>query len=581
MSTGTSRPAQRRKAAADGTGANPRNSSTTTTSAGKPARARTGRAGRDTVRQPNRRPTNSTGICASTEGTTLDTRPLNDVEHRGLVVELRPSARQASLLRQHVGLARFVWNWALAQHQANGYPIGGKAGIEGRREAAEAKERGESRKMAPKLSSAELSRRWTQQVDTIAPWARELQRNVVTYAIRAVDDAYKHAFRRYKEGKRGREIGWPRFRHKHHPHRAFTIQDQSFRCGRWALKLGKIGMVPVRNARRHDDLDRLNGTRVLRIVVSEKAERWFATLMFERPRVETPPTTATEIVGLDLGHVLSLSNGWTYEPPKPLERYERWIANWQRARDRRKGGKEPSRRWLRAKRNAAALHLRAASIRKDWIEQVTTELSRRYHTIVTEGFDVRRMVSEAVDHRAGRKTIMDIGWGDFRLALARKMQATGGTLLILGKHEITDQTCSRCGAEDPRTNGLYQCEACGHEDTRPRNTADLLARIGRGDPPPRFGRSDAVRTPSGEDGDNARGAGNGPSEGRRLRSETGHEDAGGAGALSGPAFPSRALARKIGGSTHSEVRASARISKASKRSAAKRERGPRNGGSSS
>jgi hypothetical protein len=34
-------------------------------------------------------------------------------------------------------------------------------------------------------------------------------------ALRDLDDAYKHAFRRYQEGKRGKQVGWPAFKSRH------------------------------------------------------------------------------------------------------------------------------------------------------------------------------------------------------------------------------------------------------------------------------------------------------------------------------------------------------------------------------
>ena len=484
-----------------------------------------------------------------------------DTIHEAVVVELRPQGRKLQMLRQHVGLARFVWNWTLEQHQKNGFPIGGKAGREARIKAVEARKRGEKIKWPKKLSKAELSRRWTQEVDATAPWARELCRTTVTYAIAAVDDAYQHAFRRLKEGYNGRDIGWPKFRGRQHQHRSFTLQDQSFRYGRWALKLPKMGMVPVRNCRRHDDLSRLNGAHVLRIVVTERAGRWWCSIMVRRPR-PVHPKGGTGTVGMDLGQEITLSDGTIYTPPKPLARYLRWIQNWGKAMSRRKPerGEEPSRRWLRAKQNLQKMHLRAAMCRRDWIHQVSTDIARSYGTVATEGFDVRRFVSEHLGYKRHRRDILDIGWGDLRRVLAYKMNRRDKAFLQLGKHELTDQTCSRCGATDPRRDGLFRCPECGHTDIRPRNTADLLERIGRGDPPQGFGSGDGV-APAGEAGVNARGAGKAPSGGRRRRSEIGHAEnaqGGTASQVSPPRGRGKKIARKTGVSRPKKTRASAR-----------------------
>lgn len=445
--------------------------------------------------------------------------------HEAVRVELAPSGRKLALLREHVVLARFVWNWALGLHEENGWPIGGKRGLAARVAAVEAKQNGAEVKLAKRLSAPELSRRWTSTVDEHAPWARFLCRSTVTYAIRAVDDAYKHAFRRIKAGQKA---GFPRFRGRHHPHRGFTLQDQAFRCTRWAVKLGKMGMIPVRNARRNDTLDRLQGARVLRLVVEERAGRWFLAIMVER-EVTEPNVVATPVVGMDLGWAITLSDGRTYDPPMALHRYLLWIRHWSRAMSRRKPkpGQHTSHRYRKAKRTLATLYLRAESIRRDWIHQVSHDVTTRYGTIVTEGFDVARFVEHGVAGTYNRRVTLDIGWGSLRLALAYKAARRGKIFLQLGKHDLTDQTCSRCGATDPRTDGQFRCPsvACGHTDSRPRNTADLMERIGRGEPPNNdIGRGDLPRSPAGKAGVNARGDRKAHHGGPGRRSESGNEE---------------------------------------------------------
>lgn len=403
----------------------------------------------------------------------------------GIKVELRPSPRKRALMEQHAGLARFVWNWALGKHKANGWPVGGKIGRPGRAAAAKtiraAEARGESPPKLPKrISAVEMSRMWTQDRKESAPWSVELTRNVSTYVFRAMDEAYKHAFRRKKAGAKGRSIGWPKFKSRRSSRR-YSVQDQSFRHTRWAIRHIKIGMIPIRNARRHDPLDRLVGARVLRLAFEERASRWFCSIMVER-EVTEPPDHKGPIVGLDLGYSLTLSDGTVIEPPRSLDRKLELLRRRSRQMSRKKQGSE---RWKKAKRAVAQLHFDVEQQRTDWLHKVSDSLTRKYGMIVTEGFDVRRFVQHEVASRRNRRTILDIGWGRLRTMLDYKSKRTGTTYLELGKKELTDQSCSRCGALDERRDGMYRCPACGHLDTRPKNTADFLERFGRGDPPTR------------------------------------------------------------------------------------------------
>jgi hypothetical protein len=168
---------------------------------------------------------------------------------------------------------------------------------------------------------------------------------------------------------------------------------------------------------------------------------------------------------------------------------------------------EQSQCWWKAKRVVQELHLRVAQIRRDWVEQVSDDLTKRYDVIEIEAFDVRKMVSEKVGYRKGRRTILDCGWGMLRSAIRRKAEARDKVCEIREKLDATDQTCSRCGARDERVDGVFRCPngLCGHTDTRPRNTADLLYRVAIGDPPEGFPGEDPGY-PAGEAGVKARGA---------------------------------------------------------------------------
>ncbi len=496
-----------------------------------------------------RRALKKDGICFSiVDGIGLR-RISGRMVNRAVKVELAPRGRKLEELRQNVGFSRFVWNWALGQQQRHGAPIGGKTGAAARREAVERKKRGEKCELTI-LQSAEVSRRWTCAVNKDTEcgdgecrscprclgWTKDRIGSVARFAIQSMSDAYSHAKRRSRAGDRA---GWPKFRKRSHRHRGFTLQDQSFRCTRWAIKIGKLGMIPIRNARRHDQLDVLDGARVLRLVVEERAGRWWCSIMYEREH-EIKVASTGKISGIDLGYAITISDGTdappVYNPPMALDRHLLWLKHWGRAVSRRQPerGRPASKRYRRAQQIVAELHLRIACLRKDWIEQVSDDLVKRYDVLVVEGFDVKRLVSEEVGYRKGRRTILDIGWGMLRTRLAAKAEDRGKRFEKLEEFDLTDQTCSRCAALDERVDGLFQCpdQECGHEDTRPRNTADLLRLIGMGEMT--FG-GDAPETPAGEAGVNARGA-----RKRTVRrpswrgSEIGCADAQGGPALQGP-----------------------------------------------
>lgn len=471
--------------------------------------------------------------------------------NRAVKVELDTRAmskRKLGELYQNAGFQRFVYNWALSQHRDNGWPIGGKTGSEERREAIKRKKRGEKVGLPTKLSIAVVSARWTQHARNSdeLDWVKDRIGSVARFAIAAVDDGYKHALRRARSGER---VGWPRFSGRGAP-RQFTLQDQSFRWTRNAIKIGKLGMIPIRQQRatakssHPHQLRVLDGARILRLAIEEKAGRWWCAIMYEREDDTPKPAPSGMAAGIDLGYTITVSDGTdappVYDAPHALATHLLWLRRWSKAMSRRwqKGTPiaEQSKRWWKAKRIVQDLNLRIAHIRKDWAEQVSNDLTKRYDVLALEMFDVRQLVSNEVKYRKGRRAIMDMGWGMLRAAIRRKAEDRGKIFEDRGKLAATDQTCSKCGARSERVDGLFRCpsDSCSHIDTRQRNTADLLYLVATGDPPQGFPAT-GTGSPAGEAGVNARGASQERSSGR-LRSEARYvlRRTGGRGAKSAP-----------------------------------------------
>lgn len=544
------------------------------------------------------------------------------VIRRAVQVELRPRVNQTHMLtrprrnqlnklKENLGFARKVKCWALAHHQSTGQPIGGKPGAEARKEYMERRERGEEIQHAPRTSAKVLRSRWTQvkkEPETWIPhhirgteeeaeflenldlsWVDDMIGSVPTYAIDQVETAYKNAFDRIHKGAQGKSIGWPRFPRKGE-RATFTFQDQSFKVTKRAIKLGKIGMVPISRNRvteksKHPHpFDRLpltwglepvkepkpkkkkqkpKGEKqmvltgrvpknvVKRLVVENRANRWWCTIMCEYEDKAEPLPKTGRVVGIDFGHKITIYDGTDHlviDPPLPLQKYLRWKRMWNKAMSRRwqKGKKkhEQSKRWHAAKRKVQELDYKIACIRKHWCEWVSHWLTLNFDVLCVEGFDVRRFVSEAIPYRKQRRKIMDIGWGMLRLAIQRKAIARGRQFVKLGKVAATDQTCSQCGSRSERRDGLYRCtnEDCGHVDLRPYNTAELLYKHATGQGPKDF-PGETRETLTGEVRDTTRGSGvadfgqsrafEAPRDVKRTRDA----DAGADPAETGPALP--------------------------------------------
>jgi putative transposase len=213
---------------------------------------------------------------------------------RAYKTELDLNNIQKTACARHAGAARWAYNWGLGR-KLEAYQKGEKvpSAIDLHRELNV-------------LKQGELS--WMYAVSKCAPQE----------ALRNLDQAYAHFFRRVKEKKAGRKIqaGFPKFKSKKHGLGGFRLTGaihifdkaiQLPRLGRLRLKEG--GYLPV------------EGVHILSATVSERAGAWFVSVQVEMD-IPDPKATYKPVVGVDLG-ILALatfSDGTRIENPHALKR---------------------------------------------------------------------------------------------------------------------------------------------------------------------------------------------------------------------------------------------------------------------
>lgn len=418
--------------------------------------------------------------------------------HEAFRYRLELNPEQEVLFRKHAGMARFIFNWALAKRIA----------------WWEKNKDLPKEEQDPRLSAYDISRHWTQEKPE---WSRELIANVATYAITAMDDAYKHFFRRVKEKRGGSDVkaGHPRFKAKGKSRDAFTIQDQSFRSTARSIKLGKIGMVrvseyvsPTPDAKGAERLASGKGRyldgKILRISVCRRADHWYATIMVRRERPDPEPIKGP-IIGIDLGlnHRLTCvgSDGSVIEedPGRHLESKLRKLEHLQRLFQRKLNGKNKgegkNREKLRMK--IAKLHAEIADQRTDAIHKISKRLTTTASHVVVEGFNIASLVKRKTTvsedstpqrstrsqmRRESRRRIHDAAWGQLRLQLEYKSKWYGSNLIVTDPHAPTNLQCHKCGhVSQPEQNpsSRFRCESCGITTTRQINTAMLQLQAGQ------------------------------------------------------------------------------------------------------
>ena len=366
-------------------------------------------------------------------------------------VALDPSPTQERLLLSHAGASRFAFN----------------AGLAHVKEALEAGEK-------PEWSFYSLRKWWNANKDTLAVgddgaiWWAENSKEAYSSGLEALAKGLSNWAKSRRGERRGRRVGFPKFKSKDKAVPKFTYRTGSFGLVQGdpkALKLPRIGRVHCME----DVAERVGGARVLRMTVSQRAGRWYAALTVERDTPTAKRAPKGGAVGIDLGikTLATLSDGTVIPNPRALNARLKALRKAQQALSRKTKG---SARRRKAQERVARLHARVADVRADAINKATTMIARTYSTVCIEDLHVAGMVK---NHRLAR-SVSDASLGEFRRQLEYKTARTGAALRVIDRWYPSSKTCSTCGAVKAKlslSERVYRCDGCGLSIDRDLNAA--------------------------------------------------------------------------------------------------------------
>ena len=350
-------------------------------------------------------------------------------------MELDPNKAQREAFLRFAGTARFVYNWGLAR----------------RTEAY--------REQGIRLNSFSLGAELRSIIDERFPWMREVPSRVREGALRNLDRAFQHFFRRIKEGRKGRAAGYPRFKSRNRGIGGFWNYGCRVEADR--VRVSRVGSVRLKERGRLP----LGLTKGATIV--ERAGRWFITVPVEE-EIRVPENRGSA-VGVDLG-IKSLavtSDGEVFDNPRCLNSRLRKLRRLSRQHSRRQKGGQNRRK---SARRLAVLHYRIACARRDALHRVTTDLAKNHGLVAVEDLNVRGMMK---NHRLAR-AISDVGFAEFRRQLEYKCQWYGSRLVVIDRFYPSSKRCSICGdvkSELALSERVFRCESCGMVMDRDLNAA--------------------------------------------------------------------------------------------------------------
>ncbi len=348
---------------------------------------------------------------------------------------------QATYMSQAAGTARFAYNWALSEW----------------------KKQYEAWKQDNTLSkpSQEALRR---QLNSIKrkqfPWMLEVTKNAPQMAIIQLGQAFKNFFA-------GRSR-YPKFRKKGRDDR-FTLTNDLISIDGCRIRIPRLGWVRMRESLRF-------AGKIMSATISRVANRWFVSITVDtEDNSHLPKAENQGAAGVDLGvsALATLSTGEVIDGPKPHKALLLRLKRLSRSLSRKQKG---SANRVKAKIKLAKLHARIAAIRTDALHKLTTDLTRRFHSIGIENLNVSGMMK----NRHLSRAIADMSFYEFRRQLQYKTAMRGGKVVVADRFYPSSKTCSVCGYKLeslPLSVRKWKCPGCGTDHNRDLNAAINLKNM--------------------------------------------------------------------------------------------------------
>ena len=391
------------------------------------------------------------------------------------LIQLQPNVAQAACFERAAGIARFAWNWALAEWERQ-YQAGGKP------------------------SQGTIRKKFTEVKHTEYPWVSEVPELVTSVAMQNVGKAYPKWFDdrkknrikpkprdKWYKAKIDSELvsfppGHPRLKKKGRSRKSFcpVAGIAHIKIEGNHIHIPKIGRLRMCEALRFEG-------EPIRATISERGGKWYVSVSVRIPDWKTPHRESQAVGGLDvgsrkLGVLYDGKETVIYENPHALVRAQKRLRRMQRKAARQEGrnrdtGNPGSEGWSKTQRRIARLHWRISNIRSNAQHQMTTDVIRRCNDLGIENLNVKGMMQ-------GRsaKSLADAGLGELLRQVKYKAELYGTTLVEADRFYPSSKTCSACGHRnaDLKSQERWACPQCGIIHDRDENSAINLRTMAVG-----------------------------------------------------------------------------------------------------
>ncbi|WP_338251002.1 RNA-guided endonuclease InsQ/TnpB family protein [Dictyobacter halimunensis] len=340
-------------------------------------------------------------------------------------IRLHPTSEQATYLARAAGVARFVWNWALAEWNRH-YEAGEKP------------------------SALTLKKQFNAIRRQEFPWTWEVTKNASDQPFLDLGKAWTAYFDGLREG---RNVGKPRFKRKKRSKPSFYLANDQLELGDHRVWIPKLGWVNLAENLRWRG--KMTGARV-----TKTADWWFLSVTVELP--DEPADPKIPAIGIDVGlnRLVTLSTGENVENQAFLKTSLKKLRRANKRLHRRNLG---SKNREKARRQLARVHYRITCQRDDLLQKLTTQIAACYGMVAVEDLHLKGLLK----NRCLARSFSDAALGKLLRLLSSKVEHQGGRVITVDRFFPSSKTCHACTWkwEDMQlSDRLFVCqnEACAY-----------------------------------------------------------------------------------------------------------------------
>jgi putative transposase len=282
-----------------------------------------------------------------------------------------------------------------------------------------------------------------------------------------LDSAYKNFFKRIKKGKKGREVGFPKFKKKacsKWSYREPQVNNIAIEIKGNRLKLNKLGWLKFRG------LNKSVSGKIKSVTIElGRDNKYYAAILYEIPETRKRKRKDNKFIGLDLGlkeFATTSAGEFIQGIHKYLTSIDSKINKANKYLSRKNQG---SNRYNKQRIKLNRIYKKRSNIQQHFFWHLANKLCSENQAISIENLNVKGMKS----NRKLSKAIHHVSWSKFPNMLKQKAVEYNTTIHEVERFFPSSKLCSCCGnlKNDLKLSDRnYTCD-CGYTQDRDINAA--------------------------------------------------------------------------------------------------------------